>query len=89
VCPVTVIERGMKAPDGELISGAHEPALLYMPPDPKFPASVPNGTLMVQSGIDPANPPKGVPQASTLGMRLSNDLGATCERARFQSPPSL
>ena len=87
VCPVTVIERGMKAPDGELISGAHEPALLYMPPDPKFPASVPNGTLMVQSGIDPANPPKGVPQAATLGMRLSNDLGASWSLIRFPFLP--
>ena len=52
VCPVTVIQAGMKAPDGETISGAHEPSLLYMPPDPKFPASVPNGTLLVQSGVD-------------------------------------
>ncbi len=87
VCPITVLGAGMKAPDGETISRAHEPSLLYMTPDPNVAASLPNGTLLVVSGVDPSNPPKGVAQGGTLGLRLSHDLGHSWSAVQFPFLP--
>jgi polygalacturonase len=86
-CPLEIIGPGLTAPDGETVSRAHEPSLLYLPPDPAFPESLPNGTLMVVSGIDPANPPAGVPQSTTLGLRTSNTLGHSWSALRFPFLP--
>jgi hypothetical protein len=79
--PLTVLGAGMKAPDGKIISRAHEPSLLFIPPS----GDAPNGTLLVVSGGDP---PKGsTPTGDTLVLRSSSDVGATWSELRFPFLP--
>ena len=70
----------MKAPDGTTITGASEPSLLFIPPDP----SHPNGTLLVVSGIHPAADPG---KSTTLGLRISETLGLTWSELSFPFLP--
>ena len=58
--PLTVLGAGMKTPDGKPIDRAHEPSLLFIPPD----ADSPNGTLVRThkpppgpGGVDPHRNP--------------------------------
>ena len=60
--PTTVLGAGMATPDGLSITGAHEPSLLFIPPE----ASGGNGTLLAVSGGDPPKQAKEPVRAPPL-----------------------